>query len=378
MEDRSPVLKELSERLRELGSSFDIPARDQEAARLRTEAAKPDLWNDPEAAQKVTRALSRAEAAVDRFRSLEQTLSDALAANELAVEHSDPELGAEVVAGLDRLHAELAVFETETLFSGDLDDYDAIVSIHPGAGGTDAQDWAEMLLRMYLRWAEREGFSVTVREALAGEEAGVKSATLEFRGPHAYAWLGSEHGVHRLVRLSPFDAAHRRHTSFASVDVIPDLGDELEVEIDPDDLRIDTFRAGGPGGQYVNTTDSAVRITHIPTGITASVQSERSQLQNRTVAMKHLKSRLAELQRQEREKELAELRGVQRAIDFGSQIRSYVQHPYQMVKDHRSGFETSSVDKVLDGDLSELQTAYLRWRRTSDGRTPTGEQDDTD
>jgi peptide chain release factor 2 len=324
----------------------------------------------------VTRALSRIEAGVERFRSLEQLVADTSAANELAVEHDDPELEAEVVAGLERLRSELAVLETETLFSGELDDHDAIVAIHAGAGGTDAQDWAEMLLRMYLRWAERERFAVTVREALAGEEAGVKSATLELRGPHAYGWLGSEHGVHRLVRLSPFDAAHRRHTSFASVDVIPDLGDELEVEIDPDDLRIDTFRAGGPGGQYVNTTDSAVRITHIPTGITASVQSERSQLQNRTVAMKHLRSRLADVQRQEREKELADLRGVQRSIDFGSQIRSYVQHPYQMVKDHRTGFETSSVDKVLDGDLTELQTAYLQWRR-SDGQTPSG-QDDTD
>jgi len=324
----------------------------------------------------VTRALSRIEAGVERFRSLEQLVADTSAANELAVEHDDPELEAEVVAGLERLRSELAVLETETLFSGELDDHDAIVAIHAGAGGTDAQDWAEMLLRMYLRWAERERFAVTVREALAGEEAGVKSATLELRGPHAYGWLGSEHGVHRLVRQSPFDAAHRRHTSFASVDVIPDLGEELEVEIDPDDLRVDTFRAGGPGGQYVNTTDSAVRITHIPTGITASVQSERSQLQNRTVAMKHLRSRLADVQRQEREKELADLRGVQRSIDFGSQIRSYVQHPYQMVKDHRTGFETSSVDKVLDGDLTELQTAYLQWRR-SDGQTPSG-QDDTD
>src|SRR5439155_7746285 len=196
---------------------------------------------------------------------------------------------------------------------------------------------------------------------------GAKSATLEVSGPHAYGWLQSEHGVHRLVRLSPFDAAHRRHTSFASVDVIPDLGDEEQVEIDPEDLRIDTFRAGGPGGQYVNTTDSAVRITHLPTGISASVQSERSQLQNRTVAMKHLKNRLALIKRQERADELTELRGEQRAIDFGSQIRSYVQHPYQMVKDHRTDFETSSVDKILDGDLEALMTAFLNWnaRRTS-------------
>jgi peptide chain release factor 2 len=263
---------------------------------------------------------------------------------------------------LEKLSAELARLEIEARFSGELDDHDVIMSIHPGAGGTDAQDWAEMLLRMYLRWAEQGGFEVTVREALAGDEAGVKSSTLELRGPHAYGWLQSEHGVHRLVRLSPFDSAHRRHTSFASVEVIPDLGDEAEVEVDADDLRVETFRAQGAGGQHVNTTDSAVRITHIPTGTQASCQSERSQLQNRTVAMKMLRARLAELQRQQREAELAELKGEQRAIDFGSQIRSYVLHPYQMVKDHRTDEETSSVDKVLDGDLTLMMTAYLRSR----------------
>jgi peptide chain release factor 2 len=285
-----------------------------------------------------------------------------IAANELAVEADDAELAREVEDGIVKLQAEIAKLETEAMFSGDLDDHDVVLSIHAGAGGTDAQDWAEMLLRMYLRWAERDGFKVTIREALAGEEAGAKSATLEVTGTHAYGWLQSEHGVHRLVRLSPFDAAHRRHTSFASVDVIPDLGDEVEVEIDPEDLRIDTFRAGGPGGQYVNTTDSAVRITHLPTGVVASCQSERSQLQNRTVAMKLLRSRLAVIERRKREEELAAVRGEQRAIDFGSQIRSYVQHPYQLVKDHRTNHETSSVDKVLDGDLDEFMTAYLRWR----------------
>jgi peptide chain release factor 2 len=291
-------------------------------------------------------------------------VADLMAANELAVEGSDQELATEVSQGLDRLNGELDKLETEALFSGELDDHDVVMSIHPGAGGTDAQDWAEMLLRMFLRWAERQGFDATVREALAGDEAGTKSATVEMRGPNAYGWLQSEHGVHRLVRLSPFDSAHRRHTSFASVDVIPDLGDEVEVEIDDDDLRVETFRAQGAGGQHVNTTDSAVRITHLPTGIVATCQSERSQMQNRAVAMKLLKSRLAERQRREREEELAQLRGEQRAIDFGSQIRSYVQHPYQMVKDHRTGQETSSVDKVLDGDLEEFMTAYLRWLRS--------------
>jgi len=299
---------------------------------------------------------------VQRHEDLRRLVADVIAANELAVEAEDPELETEVTEGIAKLQAELAKLETEAMFSGDLDDRDVVLSIHAGAGGTDAQDWAEMLLRMYLRWAERDGFKVQVREALAGDEAGAKSATLEVTGAHAYGWLQSEHGVHRLVRLSPFDAAHRRHTSFASVDVIPDLGDEVEVEIDPEDLRIDTFRAGGPGGQYVNTTDSAVRITHIPSGVVASCQSERSQLQNRTVAMKLLKSRLAVIERRKREEELAAVRGEQRAIDFGSQIRSYVQHPYQLVKDHRTNHETSSVDKVLDGDLDEFMTAYLRWR----------------
>jgi peptide chain release factor 2 len=215
---------------------------------------------------------------------------------------------------------------------------------------------------MFLRWAERNGFEATVREALAGDEAGVKSATVEVRGPHAYGWLASEHGVHRLVRLSPFDSAHRRHTSFASVDVVPDLGDEVDVVLEPDDLKIDTFRAQGAGGQHVNTTDSAVRITHLPTGLIATCQSERSQMQNKNVALKHLKARVALQRRRERQEEIDELRGEQRAIDFGSQIRSYVQHPYQMVKDHRTDFETSSVDKVLDGDLADFMAAFLKWR----------------
>jgi peptide chain release factor 2 len=350
------------------GSFFDVPASRGELARLREESTKPDLWDDQDRAQKLTRRLARVESAVERYDALESLADDTRAANELAVEHDDADLAREVTEGIDRLRAAVDALETQTLFSGELDDHDAILAIHAGAGGTDAQDWAEMILRMYLRWAEQAGFDAKVREALPGEEAGVKSAAVEVRGPNAYGWLSSEHGVHRLVRLSPFDAAHRRHTSFASVDVVPDLGDEAEVEIDPDDLRVETFRAGGPGGQYVNTTDSAVRITHLPTGIQASCQSERSQLQNRTVAMNLLKSRLAERQRQEREAELVALRGEQRAIDFGSQIRSYVQHPYQLVKDHRSGYETSSVDKVLDGDLAGLQTAYLQWRRSGGGR----------
>lgn len=344
------------------GSFFDVAGKRAEFERLRDESSRADLWDDADKAQVVTRRLARVEAEVQRHDALARLANDVVAANEMALEAQDAELAQEVEEGLAKLRAEVDKLETEALFSGELDDHDVVLSIHAGAGGTDAQDWAEMLLRMYLRWAERERFVVKIREALAGDEAGAKSATLEVSGPHAYGWLQSEHGVHRLVRLSPFDAAHRRHTSFASVDVIPDLGDEVELEIDPDDLRIDTFRAGGPGGQYVNTTDSAVRITHLPSGVVASCQSERSQLQNRTVAMKLLKSRLAVIERRKREEELAAVRGEQRAIDFGSQIRSYVQHPYQLVKDHRTNYETSSVDKVLDGDLEAFMTAYLRWR----------------
>lgn len=279
----------------------------------------------------------------------------------MAVEAEDPELDAEVTEGLARLRSQVGMLETESLFAGELDDHDAILAIHAGAGGTDAQDWAEILLRMFLRWAERNRFDATIREALAGDEAGVKSATVEVRGPHAYGWLQSEHGVHRLVRLSPFDSAHRRHTSFASVDVIPDLGDEADVVLEPEDLKIDTFRAQGAGGQHVNTTDSAVRITHLPTGLIATCQSERSQMQNKNVALKHLKARVALQRRRERQQEIDDLRGEQRAIDFGSQIRSYVQHPYQMVKDHRTDAETSSVDKVLDGELDDFMAAYLKW-----------------
>jgi len=331
--------------------------------------SEPDLWDDSERAQKLTRRLARLEDDVARCESLARSIEDLQAANDLAREHGDDdELARELDDGIAKLRGDLDALDLETLFSGELDDHDAILSIHAGAGGTDAQDWAEILLRMYLRWAETAKFDVTIREALAGDEAGAKSATMEIRGPHAYGWLRSEHGVHRLVRLSPFDSANRRHTSFASVDVIPDLGEEVEVEVDPDDLRIETFRAGGPGGQYVNTTDSAVRITHLPTGIQASCQSERSQLQNRTVAMKLLKTRLAVKQREERDRELAVLRGDQREIGFGSQIRSYVMHPYQMVKDHRTDAETSSVQRVLDGEIDDFQTAYLRWA-SRDGLT---------
>ena len=276
-----------------------------------------------------------------------------------------------MAAKVSALERELDHLELANLLPGEYDRGDAVASIHAGAGGIDSQDWAEMLLRMYLRWAEREGLEAELDEVLPGEEAGIKSATFTVKGPNAYGLLSAERGVHRLVRLSPFDQAHRRHTSFASLDVIPLLPeeDEQDIDIDPKDLRIDTYRSSSAGGQHVNVTDSAVRITHLPTGITAACQNERSQIQNRAVAMRILKARLADRMRRERERKLESLRGERRDIEFGSQIRSYVLHPYRLVKDHRTGMEVGDVDAVLDGEIEPLIEAELRRRATEgDGR----------
>jgi len=289
--------------------------------------------------------------------------------DELLGEEHDTDLQRELAEILKALETEMETLELAALLGGEYDRNDAVATLHAGAGGTESQDWAEMLLRMYLRWAERNRFDVEVDELLPGEEAGIKSATFIVHGTNAYGFLSAERGVHRLVRISPFDAARRRHTSFASLDVIPLLEetDEEDVEIDPKDLRIDVYRSTGPGGQSVNTTDSAVRITHIPTGLAAACQNERSQLQNRAVAMRILKARLAERMRREQHEKLESLRGERRGIDFGSQIRSYVLAPYRLVKDHRTNVETGDVDRVLDGDIDRLIEAELR-RRAEDGQ----------
>jgi peptide chain release factor 2 len=291
-------------------------------------------------------------------------VGDVRAMDDLLDEERDADLERELTESLGALESEMERLELAALLGGEYDHNDAVATLHAGAGGTESQDWAEMLLRMYLRWAERERFEVELDEVLPGEEAGVKSATFIVHGTNAYGMLSAERGVHRLVRISPFDAQKRRHTSFASLDMIPLLEetDEEDVEIDPKDLRVDVYRSTGPGGQSVNTTDSAVRITHLPTGIQAACQNERSQLQNRAVAMRILKARLAELQRREREEKLENLRGERRGIDFGSQIRSYVLAPYRMVKDHRTDVEIGDVDRVLDGDLQPLIEAELRRR----------------
>jgi peptide chain release factor 2 len=296
---------------------------------------------------------------------LQRKVGDVRAIDDLLTEEgSDPDLLSELVGSIDKLEQELERVELAALLSGEFDEHDAIATVNAGAGGTESQDWAEMLLRMYLRWAEREGLRAELDEVHPGDEAGIKSATFQVHGENAYGLLSAERGVHRLVRISPFDAQKRRHTSFASLDVIPAL-DESEaedIEIDDKDLRIDVYHSSGPGGQSVNTTDSAVRITHLPTGIVVACQNERSQLQNRAVAMRILLARLAELERRKREERMEQLRGERKAVDFGSQIRSYVLAPYQMVKDHRTDVEIGDPQRVLDGDLDRFIEAELRRR----------------
>ncbi len=299
-------------------------------------------------------------------------VSDAEVLWELAAGENDEGVAQEAADELSTLEEELGSLEVVALLSGDFDDHPAILEVHAGEGGTDSQDWAEMLLRMYLRWAERRSFKAEIVAATEGEEAGLKSATVTVEGRFAYGLLATERGVHRLVRISPFDSAKRRHTSFASIDVTPEVEEDVDIEISPDDLRIDTYRSSGAGGQHVNVTDSAVRITHIPTGIVVSCQNERSQMQNRAVAMRILKSRLLARAREERETEIRALAGEKRDIGFGSQIRSYVLHPYQMVKDHRTGIEVGNVQAVLDGDLGRFIEAELRRKSLGDREQAAG------
>jgi peptide chain release factor 2 len=318
---------------------------------------EPGFWDDQEHAAKVGAEHARANRRLSLYRDLERDADDLEPLAELAEE--DPDLAGELEDQVGAVEQRLADLEEQRLFSGQYDSGDALVAVNAGAGGTDAQDWAEMVLRMEMRWAEKRGFEVELLEASPGEEAGVKSASFIVRGENAYGLYASEKGVHRLVRLSPFDAAHRRHTSFASVEVSPVVEEIQDVEIDDDDLQIDTYRASGAGGQHVNKTDSAVRITHKPTGIVVQCQNERSQSSNKAEAMTMLRSKLLELQERQRREEIAKEKGEAQDVNFGSQIRSYVLHPYTMVKDHRTGFEMGDAARVLDGDLDGFARAYL-------------------
>jgi len=341
------------------GGTFDLPGLEKRAAELSVLASAPDLWNDPERAQAVSRESARIQATLTGWRGHREQVDEAKLFLEMA-EEGDAEALAELAAHVETVGETLDHLELQQMLGGEHDPGNAIIEIHPGAGGLEAQDWAEMLLRMYLRWCERRGFASELIEQQPGEGAGIKSATFTVEGPYAYGYLKAEAGVHRLVRISPFDANARRQTSFASVFVTPDIGEEIEIEIRDDDLRVDTYRSSGAGGQHVNKTDSAVRLTHLPSGIVVACQNERSQHKNKATAMKVLKARLYELERQKQEEKMAAITKGKTDIGFGHQIRSYVLHPYRMVKDHRTNTEIGNADAVLDGDLDRLIEAYLR------------------
>jgi peptide chain release factor 2 len=364
MRDLTDDLAALRRRLSEAERDLDVAGKRERLAKLEEQAADPELWSDPDKARSVTTEMARARDDVTMLEGLSRRLSDAEVLFELARDEGDDSQEPEVALAVATIDRELADLELLSLFSGEHDERDALCEVHSGAGGTDAQDWAEMLLRMYLRWAEQRGFAVEIDEVTEGGEAGISSATFIVRGRHAYGLLSAEKGVHRLVRISPFDAQSRRHTAFASFDAVPFLEDlSEEVQIDEKDLRIDTYRSSGAGGQHVNVTDSAVRITHEPTGIVVAVQNERSQHQNKAKAMQILAAKLAERAREERRKEMEALSGEQRDVAWGSQIRSYVLQPYQLVKDLRTDVEVGNVQAVLDGGIDPFIEAYLHWRR---------------
>ncbi|MGC8971524.1 MAG: peptide chain release factor 2 [bacterium] len=349
-------IEELEKRYLELGDYLD--KQNIKLYKLEEEAQRGDLWSNPKEAQKILSELSKLKRLVDTGKKISKSLESLKEFSELLEE--DESIEEELRLELKKVEKLLEELELQTLFTDEYDSYNAVVTIHAGAGGVDAQDWAEMLLRMYTRWAEKNDFDLEIVDTSFGEEAGIKSVTFIVKGDFAYGLLKAERGVHRLVRISPFDAAHRRHTSFALVDVVPDIGNDVEIEIKPEDLKIDTFRASGPGGQYVNKTESAVRITHLPTGIVVECQSERSQHQNRETAMRILKAKLFALEREKREKELQAIKGERKDIAWGNQIRSYVLHPYTLVKDHRTGVEVGNIQAVLDGEINIFISSYLK------------------
>jgi peptide chain release factor 2 len=366
MRDLSDDLKDIRSRLAEAETYLKVEELRARKPLLEAEASRPDLWDDAERARQVTGELSAVMDDLGLYEGIAERLDDAETLHELAREESDDasvDEAAESLAGVDR---DLRGLELRSMFSGEHDERDALLSITSGEGGVDAQDWAEMLLRMYLRWAESRKFDVEVESTTQGTEAGISSVELLIKGRYAYGYLQAERGVHRLVRISPFNSQGKRQTAFAAVDVVPMLNEgDVDIDIDEKDIKMDVFRASGAGGQHVNKTSSAVRLTHVPSGIVVSCQVERSQFQNRDRAMAMLKARLAEAERERRVAELDEIRGDQQRVGFGSQIRSYVLQPYQMVKDLRSDYETGNVAGVLDGDLDPFMEAYLQWRRAA-------------
>ncbi|WP_455660673.1 peptide chain release factor 2 [Pradoshia sp.] len=353
-------LEKTATRLADFRGSLDLEEKEARIMELDEIMSEPSFWNDQAKAQGIINEANGLKDQVGEFNALNESYENLDLTFELIKEEPDADLQEELESELTELSERLNAFELQLLLSEEYDKNNAILELHPGAGGTESQDWASLLLRMYTRWAEKKGFKVETLDYLPGDEAGVKSVTLGIRGHNAYGYLKAEKGVHRLVRISPFDSSGRRHTSFVSCEVMPEFNDEINIEIRTEDLKIDTYRASGAGGQHINTTDSAVRITHLPTNTVVSCQTERSQIKNRETAMKMLKSKLYQLEIEQQEAELAEIRGEQKEIGWGSQIRSYVFHPYSMVKDHRTNAETGNIQAVMDGDLDMFIDAYLR------------------
>ncbi|WP_156187070.1 peptide chain release factor 2 [Bacillus sp. FJAT-27231] len=355
-------LDKTAKKLADFRGSLDLEIKEERIAGLEDEMLHPNFWDDQQAAQTVINEANGLKEIVNEYKELLDTQENLELTHELVKEEADAELQNELESELEEFRNRIGDFELQLLLSDPYDKNNAILELHPGAGGTESQDFGSMLLRMYTRWGEKQGFKVETMDYLPGDEAGVKSVTLLFKGHNAYGYLKAEKGVHRLVRISPFDSSGRRHTSFVSCEVMPEFNDDIEIDIRPDDLKIDTYRSSGAGGQHVNTTDSAVRITHLPTNTVVTCQSERSQIKNREQAMKMLKAKLYQKKIEEQEAELAEIRGEQKEIGWGSQIRSYVFHPYSMVKDHRTNEETGNVQAVMDGDINPFINAYLRSR----------------
>lgn len=339
---------------------FDLSKKEKELKELEEKTLKDGFWNDSKNSSIILQQVKFLKGKITKYNNIKSESDNLIDLNDLLLSEEDAEMSNMLVKSTEKLLKKLEKFEIETLLSGKFDKNNAIITLHPGAGGTESQDWVEMLYRMYSRWANKNGYSVKELDYLEGEEAGIKSVTALISGENAYGYLKCEMGVHRLVRISPFDAGGRRHTSFASLEVLPEITDDVEIEINPTDLRIDTYRASGAGGQHINKTDSAVRITHIPTGIVTSCQSERSQTMNKETAMKMLKSKLLDLKEKENKEKIEDLKGEQRDIAWGSQIRSYVFCPYTLVKDHRTNYEVGNVEAVMNGDIDEFITEYLK------------------
>ncbi|WP_307342507.1 peptide chain release factor 2 [Metabacillus malikii] len=353
-------LEKTAKRLADFRGSLDLDIKEARIQQLEGQMTAPDFWDNQNAAQSVINETNALKEMVDQFHDLNESYENLQLTYDLVKEEEDEDLQAELSSEMKELIEQLNDFELQLLLSEQHDKNNAILELHPGAGGTESQDWGSMLLRMYTRWAEKKGFKVETLDYLPGDEAGIKSVTLLIKGHNAYGYLKAEKGVHRLVRISPFDSSGRRHTSFVSCEVMPEFNEEIDIEIRTEDLKIDTYRASGAGGQHINTTDSAVRITHLPTNIVVTCQTERSQIKNREQAMKMLKAKLYQKRIEEQEAELAEIRGEQKEIGWGSQIRSYVFHPYSMVKDHRTNTEIGNVHAVMDGELDPFIDAYLR------------------